>query len=132
MKPLMCTGRVCVRVQRAGEQGWQGLRSKQEECRYHSSNYCFINGPRVAVNEELHQSVLTARCLGRHSRSRPQSVDFNLAQKLIIRFSRNLVNVLQEGGQQQQQQPADTQTHTAHCCTLPHAASHTYTPFANC
>lgn len=75
-----------------GGGGWQGLRSKQEECRYHSSNYCFINGPRVAVNEELHQSVLTARSLARHSRSCPQSVDFNLAQKLIIRLRRNLVS----------------------------------------
>lgn len=75
-----------------GGGGWQGLRSKQEECRYHSSNYCFINGPRVAVNELLHQSVLTARSLARHSRSCLQSVDFNLAQKLIIRFRRNLVS----------------------------------------
>jgi len=69
-----------------------GLRSKQEECRYHSSNYCFINGPGVAVNEQLHQSVLTACSLGRHSRFCPQSVDFNLAQKLIIRFRHNLVS----------------------------------------
>lgn len=69
---------------RSGGRGWQGLRLKQEECRYHSSNYCFINGPYVAVSEQLHHSVLTARSLARHSCFCPQSVGFNLAQKLII------------------------------------------------
>lgn len=69
---------------RRGGGGQQGLRLKQEECRYHSSNYCFINGPSVAVNEQLHQSDLTVRSLARHSRFCAQSVDFNLAHKLII------------------------------------------------
>lgn len=86
---IVCAGWACERMER--EEEWQGLRSKQEECRYHSSNYCFINGPRVAGNEYLHQSVLTALSLARHSRSCPQSVDFKLAQKLVIRFRRNLV-----------------------------------------